>query len=137
MESRAKIIPSIRYNHCEQAIEWLCAAFGFEVHLKVSGDAGTIAHAQLIYNDCMIMLGSVNDGDEFGKLNASPAQLEGQNTATIYMVVADVEAHYKNAIKKHAEIVVDIKDEDYGGRGYTCRDLEGHLWSFGTYNPWA
>jgi uncharacterized glyoxalase superfamily protein PhnB len=35
-----------------------------------------------------------------------------------------------------AEIVLDIKDEDYGGRGYTCKDLEGHLWSFGTYNPW-
>jgi uncharacterized glyoxalase superfamily protein PhnB len=32
---------------------------------------------------------------------------------------------------------MDIKDEDYGGRGYSCRDLEGHLWNFGTYDPWA
>ncbi|HZF33304.1 MAG TPA: glyoxalase, partial [Candidatus Angelobacter sp.] len=28
-------------------------------------------------------------------------------------------------------------DEDYGGRGYSCRDPEGHLWNFGTYDPWA
>ena len=32
----------------------------------------------------------------------------------------------------HAELVIDIKD---GGRGFTCRDLEGHVWSFGTYRP--
>lgn len=32
-------------------------------------------------------------------------------------------------------IVIDIKDEDYGGRGFSCRDLEGHLWNFDTYDP--
>ncbi len=36
-----------------------------------------------------------------------------------------------------AEIVMDIEDADYGGRGYSCRDLEGHVWSFGTHDPWA
>jgi uncharacterized glyoxalase superfamily protein PhnB len=30
-----------------------------------------------------------------------------------------------------------LKTEDYGGRGYSCRDSEGHLWNFGTYDPWA
>ena len=36
-----------------------------------------------------------------------------------------------------AEIVIDIADQDYGGRGYACRDPEGHLWWFGSYDPWA
>jgi uncharacterized glyoxalase superfamily protein PhnB len=31
--------------------------------------------------------------------------------------------------------VLDLKDEDYGSRGYTTRDPEGNLWSFGTYRP--
>ena len=31
---------------------------------------------------------------------------------------------------------IEIKDEDYGGRGFSCYDLEGHLWNFGTYDPW-
>jgi uncharacterized glyoxalase superfamily protein PhnB len=35
------------------------------------------------------------------------------------------------------EIVMDIKDEDYGGRGFTCRHLEGHGWRFGTYDPFS
>ncbi len=25
----------------------------------------------------------------------------------------------------------------YGGRGYTGRDPEGHVWAFGSYDPWA
>jgi len=136
MESKAKIIPSIRYKNCEKAIEWLCEAFGFEKHLTVPSDAGSILHARLVYGDCMIMLGSAHEGDEFGRLNSSPIELEGQNTASIYLVVEDVNAHYKKALEKGVGIVLDIKDEDFGGRGYTCKDLEGHLWSFGTYNPW-
>jgi uncharacterized glyoxalase superfamily protein PhnB len=35
-----------------------------------------------------------------------------------------------------AEMVLDIRDMDYGGRGFTWRDLEGHIWSIGTYDPW-
>jgi len=26
--------------------------------------------------------------------------------------------------------------KDYDRRGFTCRDLEGHIWNFGTYDPW-
>jgi uncharacterized glyoxalase superfamily protein PhnB len=33
--------------------------------------------------------------------------------------------------------VMDIKDEDYGGRGYSARDPQGQLWNFGSYDPWA
>ena len=44
--------------------------------------------------------------------------------------------HYAQARAAGAEILIDIQDMDYGGRGYTCRDLEGHIWSFGTTDPW-
>ena len=137
MDSKAKIIPSIRYKNCQRAIEWLCEVFGFERYLIVPSDVGSILHAQLVYNDCMVMLGSAHEGDEFGRLNSSPTELKGQNTASIYMVVSDVDAHYKKSVEGGAEIVLDIKDEDYGGTGYTCMDIEGHLWNFGTYNPWG
>ena len=45
-------------------------------------------------------------------------------------------AHYARAKAAGAAIVIEIKNEDYGGRGYTCRDLEDHLWNFGAYDPW-
>jgi len=49
--------------------------------------------------------------------------------------VADVDAHYARAKAAGAEIVMELEDTDYGSRGYSVRDLEGHLWSFGTYHP--
>ena len=36
-----------------------------------------------------------------------------------------------------AGIVVPREDQHYGGRSYSCRDPEGHVWNFGTYDPWA
>jgi uncharacterized glyoxalase superfamily protein PhnB len=29
-----------------------------------------------------------------------------------------------------------VVDEDYGGRGFTCHDPEGHIWSIGSYHLW-
>jgi uncharacterized glyoxalase superfamily protein PhnB len=32
---------------------------------------------------------------------------------------------------------MEPEDADYGGCGYTCVDLEGNVWTFGTYDPFA
>jgi hypothetical protein len=34
-----------------------------------------------------------------------------------------------------AEIVMEPTNMSYGARNYCVRDLEGHLWSYGTYRP--
>lgn len=128
------IIPTMRYQDAAKMIDWLCEAFGFERHLVVPGEAGTIAHAQLTYRDAMIMLGSARD-DEFGKLQVPPRR-GAAVTESAYVIVPDADAHYARATKAGAEIVRDIQDEDYGGRGYSCRDPEGQLWNFGSYDPW-
>src|SRR5262249_20955576 len=36
---------------------------------------------------------------------------------------------------KNAEIIFGVRVENSGGQGYACRDPEGHLWMFGTYDP--
>jgi len=134
--TRATIIPTMRYRDAAAAIDWLGSAFGFARHLVVPGEGGTIAHAQLVLGNGMIMLGSARD-DAFGKLQKPPREVGGVGTQSAYIVIADVDAHYARAKAAGAEIVMAIKDEDYGGRGYSCRDPEGHLWSFGSYDPWA
>ncbi|HTD16628.1 MAG TPA: VOC family protein [Chthoniobacterales bacterium] len=130
------IIPAMRYRNAPAAIEWLCQAFGFEKHLVVPGENGTIAHAQLTLGNGMMMLGSVRDND-FTKLVKQPDQLDGAETQCPYVVVTDADAHYARAVALGAKIVREIEDASYGGRGYSCRDLEGHLWSFGSYDPWG
>jgi uncharacterized glyoxalase superfamily protein PhnB len=134
-DTRATVIPCLRYRDAPAAIAWLSRTFGFEQQMMIPGENGTIAHAQLSFGNGMIMVGSVTDS-EFGRLMAQPDDVGGVETQCSYVVVSDAEAIYRRAKAAGAEIVLDIKDEDYGGRGFTCRDLEGHIWNFGTYDPW-
>jgi uncharacterized glyoxalase superfamily protein PhnB len=115
-------------------IDWLCNALEFKRHLVVEDGAGGIAHAQLKRGDAMIMLGSARD-DEFGALQSTARALGGVSQ-TAYLIVNDVDAVCKQARGAGAEITVEPRDEDYGGRGFSCRDPEGQLWNFGTYDPW-
>lgn len=137
-QTRANIIPCLRYTDAPGAITWLCDTFGFEQHLVVPGDGNTIVHAQLSFGNGMIMLGSSSRIDnEYAKLIRQPADIGGAATQTICVVVEDADAVYAQAKRAGCEIIMDLKDEDYGGRSFTCRDLEGHIWTFGTYDPFA
>jgi uncharacterized glyoxalase superfamily protein PhnB len=129
------IIPSLRYRDALAAIDWLCRAFGFEKH-AVYADGTTVHHAQLVFGNGMIMLGSVDNASEWGKLLVQPGAIGGRETQSACVIVQDADAHYAQAKASGAQIVIDIADQDYGGRGYACRDLEDHLWWFGTYDPW-
>jgi len=133
--TRATTIPCLRYHDAPAAIAWLCQALGFEQQLVVPDNDGGIAHAQLSFGNGMIMLASVIDS-EYGRLIRQPGDIGGANTQSCYLVVDDADRVYRRALEAGAEIVLDIKNEDYGGRGFTCRDPEGHIWSLGTYDPW-
>lgn len=132
--TRATLIPALRYRDAKAAIDWLCRALGFEKH-AVYEHEGRIVHAELSFGNGMIMLGSVAD-TEFGRYMVQPDEIDGRETQTNYLIAADADAVYASVKAAGAEIVRDIRDEDYGGRGFSCRDPEGHIWSIGTYDPW-
>lgn len=134
--SGSTIIPCLRYRKAHVAIDWLCDAFGFRRH-AVYADGDTVHHAQLTCGGGMIMLGSADNESGWGRHVAQPDEIGGRETQSCCVVVADPDAHYATAKAAGAQIVIDIADQDYGGRGYLCRDLEGHLWWFGSYDPWA
>ena len=131
----SNIIPTMRYHDAPAAIEWLCEAFGFERRLVVPGEDGSIAHAQLTLGGGMIMLGSARD-DDFGGL-VKTAREVGANTQSAYIVVEEIDEHYQKARAQGAEIVMEIADQDFGGRLYSAVDPEGYLWNFGSFDPWA
>ena len=134
--SKSTIIPCLHYRDAPAAIDWLVKVFGFERNLVVPDDKGGIAHAQLSLGVGMIMLGSVAD-TPFGRQMKQPGEVGGVVTQSAYLVVADADKIHAQALAAGAKIVVAIKDEDYGGRGFACLDLEGHMWSVGSYDPWA
>ena len=132
----ATIIPGMRYRNALAAIDWLCNAFGFEKHAVYADDKGTVHHAQLTYGNGMVMLGSVDHGSEWGKRIVQPDEIGMRETQAPCVIVSDADAHYARAKAAGAQIVDEPASPDYGGRGYSCRDLEGHLWYFGSYDPW-
>jgi len=136
MDTRSTIIPCLRYRDAHAAIDWLCKAFGFGKQAVYDDGEGGVAHAQLAFGGGMLMLGSVRD-NAFGRHIAQPDEIGGRQTQSAYVVVADCKAHYERAKAAGAVIVDDYAEKDYGGAGYSCLDPEGHLWSFGSYDPWA
>jgi len=134
-KTTVNIIPCLRYRDAPAAIEWLCDTFGFEKQAVYANPDGGIAHAQLTFGNGMIMLGSADAESAWGKLIRQPEEV-GAETQSAYIVVQDPDAIYARAKAAGADIVIDIKFEDYGGRGFSCRDPEGHLWNFGSYDPW-
>ncbi len=136
MTAGATVVPALRYREAPAAIDFLCDVFGFERRLVVPGPEGTIAHAQLtIGGSGMVMLGSAGQST-YDQYVRAPKEAGGA-TMTCYVVVADPDAHYDRARKGGAEILREIEDQGYGGRDYTCRDPEGNVWTFGSYDPWA
>jgi uncharacterized glyoxalase superfamily protein PhnB len=127
------LFPFLRYRDAPAAIDWLVKAFGFEEQLVVPNENGTIAHAELTFEDGVVMVATARD-DELGI--KSPSDL-GAVSGGVYVYVEDVGAHHERAGAAGAEIVRGPENTDYGSREYTARDLEGHLWSFGTYRPGA
>ena len=127
------LFPFLRYRDAPGAIDWLAKAFGFEEQIVVPNENGTVAHAQLAVGDGVIMLASARDDELRIK---SPHDL-GAVSGGIYVYLQDVDAHCERARGAGAEIIRGPEDTDYGSREYTARDIEGYLWSFGTYRPSA
>jgi uncharacterized glyoxalase superfamily protein PhnB len=129
------IMPALRYRNAPEAIEWLCNVFGFARHAVYPGPDNTIGHAELTLGGGMIMLGSYKD-DAYGRGFKAPGELGNVETRGAYIVVTDADAVYARAKAAGATIVREIQNTDYGSREFTVKDLEGHSWSVGTYDPW-
>ena len=136
---RHDIIPNLRYADAPRAIDFLCAAFGFEKHAVYADteNPAVVQHAQLVWQDRMIMLSSALQTDHVRATGMQTAAEAGGATVSLYLIVDDVDAHAARARAAGTEIMSEPEDKDYGGRGYSARDFEGNLWSFGNYDPWA
>lgn len=127
-EQQPVIYPVLFYQDAAAAIEWLVRVFGFTCRTASSGPDGKVAHAELSLDRGVIMLASVNAERRWH----SPIALNGVNQS-VCVYVADPDAHHARAVAAGVEVMLPLTSKDYGARDYTCRDLEGHVWTFGTY----
>lgn len=121
--------PVLVFKDAPAAIRYLVDTFGFEEALVVpdEDDERLVVHAELRWpSGGGVMLGSMGAGnDPFSKLPAG--------VANIYVVTDEPDALFERVTAAGADVARGLRDEDYGARGFTVRDLEGNLWSFGTY----
>ncbi|MBJ7328769.1 MAG: VOC family protein [Solirubrobacteraceae bacterium] len=123
--------PALRYRDPDAAIAWLEEALGFTPQDVFRDDAsGTVAHAELVFGDGMIMLGG------FPEPSAEHLEYDQGITST-YAYVADPDALHARAVAAGADLAMALRDTPYGSREFSVRDPEGHVWSFGTYRPAA
>lgn len=120
------VYPVLRYTDPRSAIQWLGAAFGFTVHAVHEAPDGTVAHAELVLDTGIIMIGPRS-------ATASASVRPADDDYAVYVAVDDLDAHHDRARSAGAEIVRPPLDTDYGSRDYVSRDLDGNVWSFGTY----
>nr|WP_310523018.1 VOC family protein [Polymorphobacter sp.] len=133
MPIRPGIHPTLQYADCPAAIAFLERAFGFTTKDRYDDDSGGIAHAQLVLDGNLIMVSTLKP-NPYGI--ASPTRLGGV-TGSISVTLADPASHYARAVAAGADIITPLSAKDYGGSSYDVRDIGGHVWTFGDYDPWG
>jgi uncharacterized glyoxalase superfamily protein PhnB len=131
----AMMVPCLSYKNAKEAIGWLCDTFGFQKHQVFEGENNLIVHAELTLHGSLVMVASAHSGTEWSKRIKLPAEIGGFETQSPYVILENVGELYDRAKRNGATMVVELKDEAFGGKSFTCFDPEGHLWSFGSYNP--
>jgi uncharacterized glyoxalase superfamily protein PhnB len=134
------IVPFIAYEDAAAAIDWLTEAFGFRENAsaRVTGDDGTIGHAELDVGDGSVVFLSTPSPDyesprrhrETCAATATwldnPWVIDGQ-----LVHVEDVDAHFERARDGGAHVLRPPEDVAVAGtRLYSVEDLEGHRWMF-------
>ena len=105
------VIPVLIYPDPGAAAEWLCAAFGFTVRLR-------IANHRI----------QMRAGD--GCFTIAEGNVTPNRSCIIQVRVEDARAHCERA-RQHGAIILDEPtDHMYGERQYNAQDFHGHFWDF-------
>ena len=121
--SAQTVTPYLLYEDADAALAWLERAFGFaEVDRMTGGGGGLHLELEVEPGGARIYLGSPPEGFR------GPGTVG--RTSLLYVLVEDVDAHFARAQAEGAEIVEPPGDQPHGHRRYTCRDPQGHEWSF-------
>ncbi|CAN5434220.1 VOC family protein [soil metagenome] len=121
--------PCLNYADAHAAIRFAVDVLGFVETAAYTDDASpdVIVHAELRWPEGGgVMLGTANRADsEFSQ--------KATGTGSVYVVTDQPREIHARATAAGATIVRELREEDYGSLGFSVRDPEGNIWSFGTY----
>ncbi|ADB31978.1 Glyoxalase/bleomycin resistance protein/dioxygenase [Kribbella flavida DSM 17836] len=122
--------PTLVYRDGQAALTFLTEGLGFTLVAAHPGAAeGSIAHAELTWPaGGGVMVSSIDRNAEPNEFD----QLAGQRQA-VYLVHSDPDTVYERVLAAGATLLREMREEDYGSRGFSVTDPEDNVWSIGTY----
>jgi uncharacterized glyoxalase superfamily protein PhnB len=129
---RRTIYAAVHYADADAdaALAFLTAALGARQREVHRDDAGAIHHGEIVIEESIIFIGQFRE-----QRAPAAAPGAGESPLSLYLVVADPDAHHARAVAAGATITRELVDTEYGSREYSVVDPEGNGWSFGTYDP--
>jgi len=121
------VIPALTFRGADAALKWYVNVFNAKEKMRFENPDKTIAHAEIIIGDSVIMLSEENP-----EYNQSPKTLNG-NSVNLYVYVPDVDATIKKAETNRAHVIAPAKDQFYGDRNGRIEDPFGYLWIVSTH----
>ena len=116
------IYPSFTYRDVRAALQWLTRVFGLNARIvDDSSDLAIVAHG-----DGIVLV----QPDR-------PEELHGSHIGKgwAYVAVEDIDEHYERAKAAGADVLNEPHAGPNGMRGYSARDPEGNVWTFGNLRP--
>jgi uncharacterized glyoxalase superfamily protein PhnB len=129
MTKGPSVIPALFYDDPSAALDWLAKAFGFELRMSYTDEAGRVGYAEIALGDGVV---AVRQSRGHSPHDVSPRAASGANTAHVSVAVPDVDAHCARAQQAGARVLEPLSDKFYGLRSYAVEDCEGHRWTFET-----
>jgi DNA-binding transcriptional MerR regulator len=118
-------IASLVYADLDAAFDFLVRVFGLGPGRLARDEHGNVVHGEIQAGDGVVWL-----HPELPSHGLASPRSVGAVTASVVVMVDDVDAHFRFASAQGAHIEYEPVDQPYGYREYSARDCEGGLWSF-------
>jgi uncharacterized glyoxalase superfamily protein PhnB len=111
------ITPYLVIRDVTRELAFVAAAFDARETFRMERPDGTVAHAEVVIGDSIVMMGEPESDRDL-----MPAMLS--------MRVDDVDTAYQRALVAGAVSVREPEDQSYGERSAGVRDATGTIWYF-------
>jgi uncharacterized glyoxalase superfamily protein PhnB len=121
--------PYLTVKDSDAGIDFYVRAFGFRKQTAMPGPDGRTAHAEMRWQDALIMFGPEHTCKDGTRAPASSGTL---SPVTLYVYCDDVDALFERARAAGAMVVDPPGDMFWGDRVCKLRDPDGYVWCFAT-----